>query len=476
MAQRRPTAEPDKPRKILTPKGLCDLLQDHFDQSLGQVWLAGEIASLARPASGHAYFSIKDSQALVRAVAWRNRVPRLGGPLENGLSVLAKGSLAVYPPRGEYQLIVERIEPQGAGALRQAYEKLYRRLEAEGLFKPERKRPLPFWPRRAALLTAAGGAARQDFLTAALRRCPSASISFYQVRVQGAGAAEEIAEALFDLSQWGGFDLAVITRGGGSLEDLWAFNEEVLARAVAASRVPVLAAIGHSTDESLAELAADARAITPTAAAEAAFPDVKALAGLVNGQRRRLAAGLASYLGRSQARLRALAARLGRFETQARLRRQALDNLAESLAKAGRRCLGLARLRLAGLARDLAFRSPAQALKRDWASLGALEKALPLATGRLLAARRQSLEALSARLSLVSPLGVLGRGYALILAADGRVLRSAAQAAPGDLVRARLAQGGLSARVEETWPDQTSGPKPEKAPGTAPPKGPGPLA
>ncbi|MDR2422522.1 MAG: exodeoxyribonuclease VII large subunit [Deltaproteobacteria bacterium] len=465
--------ELDLPRKILTPKGLCDLLQDHFDQSLGPVWLAGEIASLARPASGHAYFALKDAQALVKAVAWKSRIPRLGGPLENGLSVLAKGTLAVYAPRGEWQLIVERLEPQGAGALRQAYEKLFKRLGAEGLFNPERKRPRPFWPRRLALLTAAGGAARQDFLATALKRCPSAAIAFYPVRVQGAGAAEEIAEALADLNQWGGFDLAVVTRGGGSLEDLWAFNEEVLVRAVAASRLPVLAAIGHSTDESLVELAADGRAITPTAAAEAAFPDLRVLAEGLTGQRRRLLAGLAASLGRSQTRLRSLTNRLSRFETQARLRRQALDNLTASLAKAGRRCLGLARLSLESLVKHLAYRSPAQALKRDWTGLAALARSLPQAYGRQLTDRRQGLLALKDRLSLVSPLGVLSRGYALVLAADGQILRSATQAAPGDLIRARLAQGGLTARVVEIWSKKPSGLAPDSAPAQAPPKGPG---
>jgi exodeoxyribonuclease VII large subunit len=262
-------------REILTPTGLNNRLQAAFDRHIGTVWVSGEIAGASRPSSGHTYFSLKDSHSLVKAVIWRSRLPKAGGPVGNGLKVLAKGTLTIYPPRGDYQLIVDYIEPQGEGALRLAYEKLLARLSAEGLFKPERRRPLPFWPQKVALLTASGGAARLDFLASAVKRCPSASVSFYPVRVQGAGAAEEIAQALADLNQWGGFDLAVITRGGGSLEDLWAFNEEVLVRAVAASRVPVLAAVGHSTDLSLVELAADSRAITPTAAAEAVFRNGK---------------------------------------------------------------------------------------------------------------------------------------------------------------------------------------------------------
>ncbi|MDR1608639.1 MAG: exodeoxyribonuclease VII large subunit, partial [Deltaproteobacteria bacterium] len=224
-----------KSREILTPSSLSQRLQANFDQHFGSIWLSGEIASAAKPASGHVYFNLKDAHSLVRAVIWKSRLARVGGPVDNGLKILAQGSLTLYAPRGEYQIIVERIEPLGEGALRLAYEKLFARLSAEGLFKPERRRVLPFWPKRVALITATGGAARLDFLSTAVKRCPSAHISFYPTRVQGAGAAEEMAAALADLNQWGGFDLVVMTRGGGSLEDLWAFNEEVLVRAVASS-------------------------------------------------------------------------------------------------------------------------------------------------------------------------------------------------------------------------------------------------
>jgi exodeoxyribonuclease VII large subunit len=440
----------------LTPTALNARLQATFDQSLGPIWLSGEIASLALPASGHAYFSLKDSKSLVKGVVWKSRLPRLGGPLANGLKVLAFGSLAIYAPRGEYQIIVERIEPQGEGALRLAYEKLLARLTSEGLFRPERRRPRPFWPQKTALLTAAGGAARQDFLTTAVRRCPSAAISFYPVRVQGAGAAEEIAEALANLNQWGGFDLVVVTRGGGSLEDLWAFNEEVLVRAVAASRLPVFAAIGHATDESLVELAADDRAITPTAAAEAIFPDVKVLTQRVTALVKNLTAGVKGVLARDLDRLKALNFRLARFETQIRLRRQRLDDLLASLAKAGRRRLLSARQALTSLARDLAFRSPTQSFKRDRATLVALTRALPLALARTLTARRNQLEGHLTRLRLVSPLGVLGRGYALIVDPKGAVLRSLDQVTVGDLIKVRLAAGQLTALVTELGPKDST--------------------
>jgi exodeoxyribonuclease VII large subunit len=415
--------------------------------------------------------------------------------VENGLKVLAKGSLAVYAPRGEFQLIVETIKPQGEGALRLAYEKLKIRLTNEGLFKPERRRPKPFWPQRTAVLTAAGGAARQDFLSTALNRCPSATISLYPVRVQGAGAAEEIAAALNDLNQWGGFDLVVITRGGGGLEDLWAFNEEVLVRAVAASRLPVLAAIGHSTDESLVELAADDRAITPTAAAEAVFPDVRRLIAELKERDKALAASFRAIISRREESLGTLTNRLYRFETHLRLERQRLDNLTDSLAISGRRYLQATRLKLITLTRELAYRSPAMSLKRDFNELKNVTKALPLALFRRLASSRRDLTALtarlnqsspaskvkrdladlkkvsqalplaltrrfsdsrrdltdlSARLRLVSPLGILNRGYALITTEDGTILRSGSQVAPGALVNARLAKGQITAQVTET--------------------------
>jgi exodeoxyribonuclease VII large subunit len=415
--------------------------------------------------------------------------------VENGLKVLARGSLSVYSPRGEFQLIVERIKPQGEGALRLAYEKLKVRLTNEGLFKPERRRPRPFWPKRTAVLSAAGGAGRLDFLSTAVKRCPSASIALYPVRVQGAGAAEEIAAALNDLNQWGGFDLVVITRGGGSLEDLWAFNEEILVRAVAASRVPVLAAIGHSTDESLVELAADARAITPTAAAEAVFPDLRLLATQVKERERALAVGFRALINRRWEFLGSLKNRLNRFETYLRLERQRLDNLGESLAANGRRFFQAIRLKLISLTKELAYRSPAQSLKRDFNELKNVTKALPIAMSRRLLSSRRELAALTARLSqispaarvkrdladlkkvhqalplalarrlndsrrdltalssrlrLVSPLGILSRGYALITTEDGTILRSGSQVAPGSIVNARLAQGQITAQVTQT--------------------------
>jgi exodeoxyribonuclease VII large subunit len=416
---------------------------------VGSIWVSGEIASLALPASGHAYFCLKDPHSLVKAVIWKSRLSRVGGPVANGLKVLAQGTLTIYAPRGEYQLMVERLEPQGEGALRLAYEKLLARLTAEGLFNPERHRPRPFWPTRVALLSALGGAARLDFCRAALKRCPSAAISLYPVRVQGAGAAEEMAAAIADLSQWGGFDLIVITRGGGSLEDLWAFNEEVLVRAVAASRIPVLAAIGHATDLSLVELAADDRAITPTAAAEAAFPDTRALARQVTELSRRLVAGARSSLGQRQDRLKTLLNRLSRFETRVFLSRQRLDNLIESLTKAGRRFLTFWRQNLHALTRELAFRSPAQRLQRDRAELTSLTKALPLALARRLSGHRLELDALASRLRLVSPLGVLSRGYALVTTAQGQVARSSSQVALGDTLRIRLGQGQLLAQVTD---------------------------
>ncbi len=458
-------------REIFTPAKLAARVQAGFDRDFGHIWVEGEISELSLPHSGHAYFSLKDREARLKAVMWKGRRPYAGAALTEGLAVLAKGRLAVYAPRGEFQLVVDYLEPRGEGALRLAFEKLKAKLEAEGFFGEDRKRPLPFWPRRVAVVSSPSGAAARDFIQTARARRAGVDLTLYPVRVQGAGAAREIASAIEDLNGWGGFDLIVLTRGGGSLSDLWAFNEEAVVRAVVASRTVVLAAIGHSTDLTLAEMAADARAITPTAAAEAAFRDQAALAWHIEEQAARLGRAAAELLDRSRERhegldrrltralgeawarrrdgLDRLAWRLGRFEDRLGLGGQRLDELERRLAHSASALLENRARRLAASREALRLLSPGRLLESRRREVAGLASRLTGSlTGRL-AAEDRRLESLKARLTALSPEGVLRRGYALVTrGADGAVVTRAGDLTAGEDVLVRLAEGRFTAVVK----------------------------
>ena len=259
---------PDPGRRVLTVSELTAAIEDQLEARFGGLWVEGEISNLRVHTSGHVYFTLKDEGAQLRAVLFRSRTRRLRFEPADGLHVLAFGSLDVYPARGEYQLVCEILEPKGLGALQLAFEQLKARLAAEGLFDAARKRPLPALPRRVGLVTSPTGAAVRDFLRVITRRFAGVHVVVYPVRVQGETAAPEIVQALRDLNRLGGFDVLVLARGGGSLEDLWAFNEEIVARAIAESKIPVISAVGHETDVTIADFVADLRAPTPSAAAE----------------------------------------------------------------------------------------------------------------------------------------------------------------------------------------------------------------
>ncbi len=431
-------------RQVLRPSQLNALARDLLEGSFPQVWVEGEISNFSRPASGHAYFTLKDERAQVRCALFRQNALRLRFAPRDGMQVLARGRLTLYEARGDYQLVLEHMEEAGEGALRRAFEELKQRLAAEGLFDAARKRPLPAMPRRLGILTSPRGAAVRDVLSVLARRFPLLEAEVLPVPVQGDGAAAEIRAMLQRAVASGRYDVLLVTRGGGSLEDLWAFNDEALARAIAASPVPVVSAVGHEVDVSLADFAADLRAPTPSAAAELLVPEREALATGLRQSRRRLdaalARGLATLAQRSdQAWLRLRAAR-----PQLRLERgrARLDDLRHRLAAARLQALGPRRERLARVLRRLDQQHPRQRLQ-------ALRQRLALAAGRLqgqperlLAHRRLHLEGLGRALATVSPLATLARGYAIVQRADdGRVLRSPAGAAPGDALRARLAEG-----------------------------------
>ena len=375
------------------------------DPRLMDVWVEGEVSNFRQVASGHCYFTLKDAGAELRCVMWRDRVRGMRTLPANGDSVLAHGRVGVYEQRGDLQLYVDALEPLGLGWLYQEYERLKARLEAEGLFAPERKRPLPRFPRRIGVVTSPDAAALRDILNILSRRYPLAEVILAPTLVQGEEAPPQIIAALRALNAREDIDVILLARGGGSLEELWAFNDERVARAVAASRIPVVCGVGHETDFSLADFAADRRAPTPSAAAELATPDRAELAHQVRMLRARLVRALEADLAWRRGRVQEQVRVLRRLSPALRLSqaRQRLDDLTERAGRAIRHQIAVRRERLAGLA---------------------------------------------GRLEGVSPLATLERGYAIVRrAADGLIVRSPAQVAVGDALQVRVRDGEFEARV-----------------------------
>ncbi len=401
----RPAAQP-----VLTVSALTALVKEVVEGTFPLVWVSGEISNFSRPQSGHCYLTLKDDEAQLRAVIWRTTAATVRCDLHDGLEVICRGHLDVYAARGTYQLVIEEIQPKGLGALEQALRKLREKLAREGLFDAARKRPLPAFPRRIAFVTSPTGAAIRDFLEVLRRRWRGADVLIVPVRVQGIGAAEEISRAIAAVNRLAHpIDVLVVGRGGGSLEDLWAFNEEAVVRAIHASRIPVVSAVGHEIDVTLADLVADLRALTPSEAAERIVPAIdEVLIGLKN-HHKRLAAALRGRVADARARL---------------------DGLA------GRRVL----------------RKPFDRLHDLGRQLDQLDARAGLAVRNRLAKARQQAAAIAGRLESLSPLGVLARGYSLTTRlADGRLIESAAALSAGDRIKTRFAQGATISRVEEVF-------------------------
>jgi len=381
-----------------------------IESGLPALWIEGEVSNLARPASGHVYFSLKDEGAQVRCALWRSAALKLSFTPRNGMQLLVRARVSVYEPRGEYQLIVEHAEEAGEGALRQRFEQLKTRLRAAGLFDEAAKRPLPRVPRRIGVITSPTGAAVRDILHVLRRRCPSVPVVIYPVPVQGEGAAAKIAAALALASRRAECDVLILARGGGSLEDLWSFNEEVVAHAIRAATIPVISGVGHEVDFTIADFAADRRAPTPSGAAEIAVPD---------------AAEWLARLNKDAGRLR--------------------NAMAQRLAAKNER--------LAWQVRRLAVAHPGNRLRQHGQRLDELERRLANAFRRTLQDLRARCEAAARTLNAVSPLATLGRGYAIVTrATDGAILRAARQVTPGDGIRIRLSEGSLGAVVTSPEP------------------------
>jgi len=420
------------------------LLEDVF----AQVWVEGEISNLARPASGHIYFTLKDSQAQVRCALFRQNAARVRQALRDGLAVRVRGKVSLFEGRGDYQLILDTLEPAGDGALRLAFEALKEKLAAEGLFASERKRALPTHPQRIGIVSSPTGAVIRDIISVFRRRAPQVALTLVPTAVQGREATAQIVRAL-QLADRAGFDAIILARGGGSLEDLWCFNEEAVARAVAACATPVVSAVGHETDVSISDFVADVRAPTPSAAAELLAPDSSDLQRRLDSLSRRLALSLRTRLGREQLRLDSLARRLRHPGERLRQQAQRLDDLDMRLRRAFQQQLHNRHERLARLDTRLAAQHPGRALALLRQRLDSLATRLPRAIELQLRQQRQQLENLAQTLHIVSPLATLGRGYSILLDERGQAVRAASQTRPGQRLKARLGEGELEVRVED---------------------------
>lgn len=445
-----PSRMTDTARDILSPSQLNALARNLLEDTFPLIWVEGELGNVTRPASGHLYFTLKDARAQVKCAMFKPKSQWLKFAPREGLRVLARGRLTLYEARGDYQLVVDHMEEAGEGALRRAFEELKAKLAAEGLFDADRKRPLPAHVRRLAVLTSPTGAAVRDVLSVLQRRYPLLEVDVLPVQVQGETAAAQMVDMLQRAARSGRYDVVLVTRGGGSLEDLWAFNDERLARTIAASPVPVVSAVGHETDFSLADFAADLRAPTPSVAAELLVPDRRDLLARVHTLQRRLATAHAHRLRNLMQRADRAALRLNALRPQARL-----DLLRRRQDDAVRRLHALWRdrqaRRVAALRHAdaiLRAHAPQRRLDHLRARLLALAPRPQAAIARTLQREALHLRGLARSLEAVSPLATVARGYALVTKDDGTLVRSVAQVETGDRVTARVADGQMALRVE----------------------------
>jgi exodeoxyribonuclease VII large subunit len=437
-------------RRIFTVSELTHRVRETIDATFPDVWVEGEISNLKMPTSGHVYFTLKDEGAQVRAVLFRAQAQRLRFQIREGLTFVVRGRLTVYEPRGDYQLILDSVEPKGIGALQLALEQLKERLAQEGLFEESRKRPLPFLPRCVGVVTSSSGAAIRDMLVVMHRRCPIIPVILNPVRVQGEGAGQEIAQAIRWLSTSGLVDVMIVGRGGGSMEDLWAFNEEVVVRAIAASRVPVVSAVGHEVDITLADLVADRRAPTPSAAAEAVTPILDELTQGLEALWRRCSRAMRLRQAGEQQRLEMARYRLPVIGRRVQQQMQLMDEWENRMEAALGARLVYQRVRLREVWHQLGVAGPGRRVGEKRAFVGQFMKRAERGILGWVAIQRQTFLTSVSALQALSPLAILARGYSVLLTVpEGRTVRQASQVHVGDELRARLAQGELRCLVQK---------------------------
>jgi len=441
---------------MLTVSELTGLLRTSIEAQFSDIWLEGELSNLRAPGSGHVYCTLKDKTSQIRAVLFRSTAVRLRFALQEGLQVIVRGRLTVYEPRGEYQIVLDTVEPKGIGALQLAFEQLKERLATEGLFDQDRKKSIPTFPRTVGVVTSLTGAAIRDILAVFRRRWPTLHILIAPVQVQGESAGRQIAEALTALNDLGSVDVIIVGRGGGSLEDLWSFNEEIVVRAIAASHVPVVSAVGHEIDVTLADFVADLRAPTPSAAAEAVAP---VLAEIVE-RLRELMVRLGQVMLRQCAfeRQRLDAGIQGVTDVRFRLQEaaQRTDDMLDRLREMVQQRLAAGRERVHGVQRNLSGLNPILAIKQGLATVPQLSKRLEGQMGVRLAQHRHRIHATLAQLNTLSPLAILGRGYSILQTVPaGQILHRANDVGVGQELEAQLASGRLSCTVTQVFDDSS---------------------
>jgi len=429
------------------------------DQRLQDVWLRGEISNFNRHSSGHMYFTLKDESGRLKCIMFASHNQRLPFLPKDGMKVLARGGVSVYERDGAYQFYVTAMQPDGVGSLYLAFEQLKRRLEAEGLFAAEAKRPLPRYPRAVGVITSPTGAAVRDILITLQRRHPSVPILLYPVSVQGREAAPSIVKAIAAMNRLGEADVLIVGRGGGSLEELWAFNEEAVARAIRASAIPVISAVGHETDFTIADFVADLRAATPTAAAELAVPHVAELKQSLQALELRMGKTLRLMLARQRARWQQ-AARSPIFLQPRRAllaRAEQLDRLRDRLRHRAEEKAARARERLARLEGRLRAMNPAEQAAYARRRADVASRRLALAMDGLLRERKKAFGGIVRQLDALSPLKIMARGYSLAYDEEERkLIRSIREVQPGDLIKVRLADGKLDCHVWALRGEETS--------------------
>ena len=392
-------------KTVLTVSDITRQIKTSLETKFPRVWIQGELSNFKQHTSGHLYFTVKDEGAQISGVMWRSRVAGLAVVPVDGMKVIARGSITVYPPRGNYQIDCDQIQPLGVGELQIAFERLKKKLAEEGLFDPEHKKPIPEYAERIGIVTSATGAALQDIRSVLGRRFPSVGVILAPVRVQGAGAAEEIAAAIEDMNKYGEVDVMIVGRGGGSLEDLWAFNEEIVARAIYNSRIPVVSAVGHEIDFSIADLVADLRAPTPSAAAELVVKDRSELIEVLRNM----------------------------WYTMQRSIEEKVSSLRDSVG---------------GLISSYAFNTPRDLLRESSQRVDELERSLVVASTHILELVRRNQRSLTQRLEALSPKAVLQRGYAIVRKKT-EVVVSADDLERGDVATIQFHDGDVRTRVEQ---------------------------
>jgi exodeoxyribonuclease VII large subunit len=443
-------------QQIWSVSDFTRLVRDSLEDGFRDVWIQGEVSNIRMPGSGHVYFTLKDEQSQVRMVLFRSGFQHLRFGLREGLQVVTRGRVTVYEPRGEYQVLVEYVEPRGIGALQLAFEQLKERLAREGLFLEARKRPLPRFPRAVGVVTSLGGAAVRDIVAVLCRRWPAATIIIAPVPVQGAGAAEHIASAIAMLGAAGLVDVMIVGRGGGSWEDLWSFNEEVVVRAIAGAAVPIVSAVGHAIDVTLADFAADYRAPTPSAAAEAVVPLREEVIDRMSQWYGRIVRGMQNRCLLGGHRLDNALRMFDLMPRRIREDARRVDDLTMRLAVQMRRRLHGIDKTAYRLRHALMEAGPSAVIREFRILLPQLTGRVERQTRRVLTGRREALRRAVTALDALSPLATLSRGYSTIhRLADNRLVRRASDVSEGDLVRARLAAGQLLCLVKQSLSDST---------------------